>query len=51
MMNSNIVLLKLKVSSNEFKNKIFKFMCKDAIIRDHIRDSYYAEDGFVLSEN
>ncbi|WP_369047655.1 hypothetical protein [Tenacibaculum sp. UWU-22] len=44
--NDNIILLKLKDSSNEVKNKIFKFMYKDSIIRDHIRDPYYAEDGF-----
>ncbi len=48
MQDSNTFFLGIQKSSEEFKSKIFTFKYKDSIIKNHIRDPYYAEDGFSL---
>lgn len=47
----DVVLLKYKDSFNEYENKTFRFKYKDSIIKERIRNPYYAEDGFILCKN
>jgi len=49
--SNNSILLSFKNSSQKIENIIFKFKHNTPIIKEHIRNPYYAEDGFNLCKN